>query len=53
MDGPTAKKKKLDHDLKNQEVKKSYLSSYKDKLTEEQQEVINAVNANHNIFFTG
>lgn len=53
LDGPKAKKKKLDNELKTLDVKKSYLSNSKDKLTAEQQAVINAVNANYNIFFTG
>lgn len=53
LEGPSKKKKKLDTDLIKQDVKKSYLSSFKDKLTDEQQEVVDAVNANRNIFFTG
>lgn len=52
-EGPSTKKKKLDTDLNNQEVKKNYLSNLNDKLTKEQLEVVNAVNANRNIFFTG
>lgn len=47
------KKKKLDNDLAKQDVKKSYLINFKDKLTGEQREVVDAVNANNNIFFTG
>lgn len=53
LEGPSIKKKKLDSDLIKQEVKKSYLTNLKNKLTDEQQEVVNAVNANNNIFFTG
>lgn len=47
------KKKKLNDELINHNVKKSYLVSLKDKLTDEQQEVVEAVNSNNNIFFTG
>lgn len=53
LDGPSKKKKKLDTDLIKQDAKKNYLSSLKNKLTDEQQEVVDAVNANKNIFFTG
>jgi len=47
------KKKKLNDELVNQSVKKSYLVNLKDKLTDEQREVVDAVNTNNNIFFTG
>lgn len=47
------KKKKLNDELINHNIKKSYLVSLKDKLTDEQQEVVKAVNSNNNIFFTG
>lgn len=53
LEGPSMKKKKLDSDLIKQEAKKSYLINLKNKLTDEQQEVVDAVNANNNIFFTG
>jgi len=47
------KKKKLNDELINQNVKKSYLVNFKDKLTDEQREVVEAVNSKNNIFFTG
>lgn len=47
------KKKKLNDELINQNVKKSYLVNLKDKLTNEQREVVEAINTNNNIFFTG
>lgn len=54
LDGPIKKRKKLENDLLNQEVKKkSCVTNLKYKLTNEQQEVVNAVNAKNNIFFTG
>lgn len=52
-DGPCKKKKKLDDDLKKHEVKKNYLISLTNKLTDEQQKVVDAINVNNNIFFTG
>ncbi|XP_050436125.1 ATP-dependent DNA helicase PIF1 [Adelges cooleyi] len=53
LEGPNAKKRKLDDDLKKETVKKNYLMSYMDKLSSEQREVVDAVNSKHNIFFTG
>lgn len=53
LEGPDAKRKKLNNELVNHEVKKSYLSNFKDKLTNEQKEIVDAINANNNIFFTG
>ncbi|KAL4149367.1 hypothetical protein QTP88_003328 [Uroleucon formosanum] len=53
LEGPSMKKKKLNDELMNQSVKKSYLVNLKDKLTDEQREVVEAVNTNNNIFFTG
>jgi len=47
------KKKKLNDELINQNVKKSYLINLKDKLNDEQREVVEAINTKHNIFFTG
>lgn len=47
------KKKKLNDELIKENVKKSYLVNFKEKLTGEQQEVVDAVNTNNNIFFTG
>jgi len=43
----------LDNDLIKLEVKKNYLTNFSDKLTDEQREVVDAINANNNIFFTG
>uniref|UniRef100_A0A2H8TMV8 ATP-dependent DNA helicase PIF1 n=1 Tax=Melanaphis sacchari TaxID=742174 RepID=A0A2H8TMV8_9HEMI len=53
LNEPSMKKKKLNNELINHNVKKSYLVSLKDKLTDEQKEVVDAVNTNNNIFFTG
>lgn len=53
LEGPNKKRKKLDADLIKIDVKKSYLNNFKSKLTNEQQEVVDAVNADRNIFFTG
>jgi len=53
LEGPCKKKKKLDIDLIKEDSKKMYLNKSKHKLTNEQQEVVDAVNANNNIFFTG
>lgn len=53
LEGPCMKKKKLNNELVKHDVKKSYLMNFKDKLTVEQREVVDAVNANNNIFFTG
>jgi len=43
----------LDNDLKKEEVKKNYFINFKDKLTDEQRGVVDAINGNNNIFFTG
>lgn len=53
LEGPNKKRKKLDADLMKIDVKKSYLNNFKSKLTREQQEVVDAVNTDRNIFFTG
>lgn len=52
-EAPNTKRKKLNNELVNLDVKNGYLSNFKDKLTNEQQEIVDAINANNNIFFTG
>lgn len=52
--GPSKKRKKLECDLIKHEVeKKSSTTNYELKLTSEQREVVDAVKAKNNIFFTG
>lgn len=53
LEGPDKKKRKLDNDLVKLEVKNNYLNNFKDKLNDEQKEVVNAINTKNNIFFTG
>jgi hypothetical protein len=53
LEGPSTKKKKLNNELVNHDVKNGYLINFRDKLTNEQKEIVDAINANYNIFFTG
>lgn len=53
LNDPSKKRKKLENDLIKQGDKKRSIINFKDKLTSEQQEVVDAIKANNNIFFTG